>query len=452
MATAKVRSPALAVVARRAVFGIPLERDGAARLTRLGHGRQFGRGEPSDWALISGLALGAIAVLEAIVYTGGVDDSGDSLAVALNLLMTAPLAARQRHLPIVAVTVIVSTLYLLASQLPPTVAGYAGVAWTLYLVAGRAPRAVSALLGIVFLLCGIAPIGGGLESAILLVDRRVRARPRRLAAADGRARRGAGRAGGDGRARPDRSRAARRGRPPHLDDRRARPTPPGWPRRACLKPASGTCCSIRSTARDAMNEMRRVLGVLRDDAGAEAEHAPAAGARPARRAARQRARRGRRGAADRARPTSRRCPRASIWPRTGSSRRHSPTPAGTRRARPSRSSSATARTCCGCACATTARGRRARRRRARPGRACASAPPRSAAGCGRTGARRAASGRGGAAASDASASSSPTISRSSATGFERAAGDAGGHHGRRQRRRRRGGDPASAASSARTSC
>jgi hypothetical protein len=136
-----------------------------------------------------------VAALEAVVYTGGVDDSNDSMAVALNLLMTAPLAARERHLRLVAVTVTVSTLYLLASQLQPTLAGFAGVAWMLYLVAGRAPRWVSAGLGLLFLLNGLAPFGGdemGLESAILLV----------VAVA----------------ALAHRARAARRGRPPHLDD------------------------------------------------------------------------------------------------------------------------------------------------------------------------------------------------------------------------------------------
>ena len=122
--------------------------------------------------LTPALALAAVAALEAIVYTGWVDDSDDSLAVALNLLMTAPLALRRTHLTLVAVTVTVSTLYLLASQLTPTVAGYAGVAWMLFLVGERASRRLSVALGVVFLLNGVAPLGGpdaGLESAILLV-------------------------------------------------------------------------------------------------------------------------------------------------------------------------------------------------------------------------------------------------------------------------------------------
>ena len=42
-------------------------------------------------------------------YTGWVDESEDSLAVALNLLMTAPLALRRTHLTLVAVTVVATT-------------------------------------------------------------------------------------------------------------------------------------------------------------------------------------------------------------------------------------------------------------------------------------------------------------------------------------------------------
>ena len=233
--------------------------------------------DPRD--LRPALALAAVAVLEAIVYTGGVDESDDSLAVALNLLMTAPLAVHRRHLTIVAVTVTVSTLYLLASQLQVTVAGYVGVAWMLYLVGGRAPRWASVSLGLVFLLNGMAPIGGdelGLESAILLVvavaslalgSTRTLTAERDEALAEQAA-------------MGERARIAR-----ELHDvvahhismivveaDTARLATPGMP-------ADGErhLLSIRSTARDAMDELRRVLGVLRDDAGGRPEHAPQPG-------------------------------------------------------------------------------------------------------------------------------------------------------------------------------
>jgi signal transduction histidine kinase len=229
--------------------------------------------------LIPALALAAVAALEAIVYTGGVDESGESLAVVLNLLMTAPLAARRRHLTIVAVTVTLSTLYLLASQLTPTVAGFAGVVWMAYLVGARASRWASVALGVVFLLNGVAPLGGdemGLESAVLLVvgvsalalgSTRTLTTERDEALAEQAA-------------MGERARIAR-----ELHDvvahhismiaveaDTARLATPDMP-------AAGQdhLLSIRATARDAMDEMRRVLGVLRDDARAEVEHAPQPG-------------------------------------------------------------------------------------------------------------------------------------------------------------------------------
>jgi signal transduction histidine kinase len=229
--------------------------------------------------LIPALALAAVAALEAIVYTGGVDDSVDSLAVVLNLLMTAPLAARRRHLTLVAVTVTLSGLYLLASHLTPTVAGLAGVAWMAYLVGARASRRASVALGVVFLINGVAPLGGdemGLESAILLVvgvsalalgSTRTLTTERDEALAEQAA-------------MGERARIAR-----ELHDvvahhismiaveaDTARLATPGMP-----SAGQQHLLSIRSTARDALDEMRRVLGVLRDDADAETEHAPQPG-------------------------------------------------------------------------------------------------------------------------------------------------------------------------------
>jgi signal transduction histidine kinase len=52
----------------------------------------------------------------------------------------------------------------------------------------------------------------------------------------------------------------------------ARLATPGMPEEGAAR-----LLAIRATARDAMNEMRRVLGVLRDDAGVDAQHAPQPG-------------------------------------------------------------------------------------------------------------------------------------------------------------------------------
>jgi signal transduction histidine kinase len=232
-----------------------------------------------DWPLLSGLALGALAVAETIVYSGGIGDSDDSLAAALNLLATAPLAARRTHLTAVAVTITVATLYLLASQLQPTIAGFAGQTWVLYLVGARAPRWASAWLGVLFLLNGVAPLGGdemGLESAILLVlavSALALGDSRRLTAERDEARR-------EQAAMGERARIAR-----ELHDvvahhismivveaDTARLATPGMP-------AAGQerLLSISATARNAMDKMRHLLGVLRDDAGGTVEHAPQPG-------------------------------------------------------------------------------------------------------------------------------------------------------------------------------
>ena len=74
--TAKVRAPALAVVAQRERSSASPVR-GTSRPGSLAWAMADNSGvvDRSDWPLISGLALGAVAVLEAIVYTGGVDDS-----------------------------------------------------------------------------------------------------------------------------------------------------------------------------------------------------------------------------------------------------------------------------------------------------------------------------------------------------------------------------------------
>ena len=69
------------------------------------------------------------------------------------------------------------------------------------------------------------------------------------------------------RAGPDRPRAARRGRAPHLDDRGAGRDRPADHARACRRPGAQRLSAIGDTARAALTEMRRLLGVLREDAG-----------------------------------------------------------------------------------------------------------------------------------------------------------------------------------------
>jgi hypothetical protein len=57
--------------------------DATARVADLTRGARRLAARP-DWPLVSGLALGAAAVAEAIVYTAGVAGSEDSAAVVFN--------------------------------------------------------------------------------------------------------------------------------------------------------------------------------------------------------------------------------------------------------------------------------------------------------------------------------------------------------------------------------
>jgi signal transduction histidine kinase len=234
-----------------------------------------------DWPLISGLALGVAAVLETLAWTGGSSD--ESLTVALNLFATVPLVARRTHLVAIAATVTIATLWLVLDALTLSVAAIAGQTWVIYLVATRSGRWVSIVLAVPYVINGLSPSGGedaGVTAAVMLVltvsagavgaSRRVRgeAFAERDAALHEQAAMG------------ERARIAR-----ELHDviahhismivveaDTARLTTPGMP-----EAGQRRLLSIRETARGAMDEMRRLLGVLRDDAGGVAEHEPQPG-------------------------------------------------------------------------------------------------------------------------------------------------------------------------------
>jgi signal transduction histidine kinase len=236
-----------------------------------------------DWPLISGLALGAAAVLETLVWTGGAGTPNESLAVALNLFATIPLVARRTHPWAVAATVTVVTLWLVLGALTLSVAAIAGQTWAIYAVATRSRRWVAVVLALPYVILGLSPPGGedaGVTAAVMLVltvsavavgaSRRVRgeAFAERDAALHVQAAMG------------ERARIAR-----ELHDvvahhismivveaDTARLATPGMP-----ESGRERLLSIRDTARGAMDEMRRLLGVLRDDAGESVEHAPQPG-------------------------------------------------------------------------------------------------------------------------------------------------------------------------------
>ena len=157
-------------------------------------------------------------------------------------------------------------------------------------------------------------------------------------------------------------------------------------------PAAGAqrLLEIGNTARAGLAEMRRLLGVLREDAQAadpgqaDADRHPQPGLQQLNELldeARDASGTGTRLIVSGPRPPS--IP-VSSWPPTASSRKRSPTPGGTRRAPRSTWSCTSRMTPWGCATATTAQGRPRRSLRPPGGTgcsACASGPRRPAASC-----------------------------------------------------------------------
>ena len=126
------------------------------------------------------------------------------------------------------------------------------------------------------------PTPAASRSCSLVVLRRRRPDPPAAAASRQRARRagraqraGAGAPRGAGGAHPDRPRDARRGRAPHVDDRGAggdRAVPAD---RSCRRRPGAEFAAIAGSARAALADMRRLLGVLRSETDARPDRAAA---------------------------------------------------------------------------------------------------------------------------------------------------------------------------------
>jgi signal transduction histidine kinase len=231
-----------------------------------------GRVNESDWPLISGLALAAVAVIETMLYTHGVDTSDDSIAVVFNLFATAPLVARRTHPRAVAAVVTAAMLMLVLQEVTVSGAAVIAQAWVIAIVARSRPW-VAALLVLPYVFTAWS---GGAAPALVLaaaVFGWVIGNSRRLSGERDEARE-------EQAAMGERARIAR-----ELHDvvahhismivvqaDTARLATPGMPADGQEK-----LLSIRATAREAMDELRRVLGVLREDADAQVEHAPQPG-------------------------------------------------------------------------------------------------------------------------------------------------------------------------------
>jgi signal transduction histidine kinase len=239
-----------------------------------------------DGPLALALVLALVAMAEVTIYTDEV-----APAMIANLLATLPLALARRHLAWAAAAVVFGVVLALSADVATlTIAGLLGLVAVLYLFAARYRRRWSVLLALPFLVNALAPFDDSDPgfSGVLLLMLVVAAE----ALGDSRRQRGQAIAERDETQRAmvdtlqeqaamgERARIAR-----DLHDvvahhvsaiavqaETARLTTEGLPDegRAHLE-------SIGQTARDALGEMRRLLGVLRENADGEAERDPQPG-------------------------------------------------------------------------------------------------------------------------------------------------------------------------------
>jgi signal transduction histidine kinase len=262
----------------------PIE-DVAAQLARAASAARRVLAGP-DGPLALALVLGFVAMAEVTIYT-------DEIAGAAipNLLATLPLMLVRRHLPWATGTIVLGILLAISDAGGTlTIAGILALLTVLYLFAAGYRRRWSVLLALPFLVNVITPLSGaqpGFSNVLLLMlvvaaaalgDSR-RARGEAMAERD-ETRRAMVDSLQDQAAMGERARIAR-----DLHDvvahhvsaiavqaETARLTTEGMPDegRAHLE-------AIGRTARDALGEMRRLLGVLREDADGEPERAPQPG-------------------------------------------------------------------------------------------------------------------------------------------------------------------------------
>jgi signal transduction histidine kinase len=239
-------------------------------------------GPDGPWTLAIVLALAALLQLALV--------EGGEQSIIANLLATLPLAlSRQRLLPAAWLTTAGTWLVIADSGASFTLAGIAAQVIMVYLVASRRRRLASVLLALPFLFAaGAVPTDQGRFSTVLLLvlvigaqafgDAR-RQRSQAIAERDA-TRRAMSDTLRDQAATQERARIAR-----ELHDvvahhvsmvavqaETARLTTPGMP-----PEGRDRLAAIGDTARDALTEMRRLLGVLRADVDGEAERAPQPG-------------------------------------------------------------------------------------------------------------------------------------------------------------------------------
>ncbi|WP_211232877.1 sensor histidine kinase [Solirubrobacter soli] len=220
-----------------------------------------------DWPIVSALALGLLGLVEAYVYTRtGFPDLFTTFL--LTLTATLALAFRRTHLKTVAAVTSFSTLVLVSSgpPTPETAAVIIAQTWVLYLLAERARGWVTVVLGVLVVFLTLSS-GEVVLSNLLLLAAGIGAlgvgNSRRLGGQVSEVR--ASRAALEERARIARELhdvVAHHVSTIAIQADTARLTTPGMP-----VEGSARLEAIGETARDAMTEMRRVLGVLRTEEG-----------------------------------------------------------------------------------------------------------------------------------------------------------------------------------------
>jgi signal transduction histidine kinase len=248
--------------------------------------RRFARGTQWPWALA--IVLATVSFVEAAVYS---DSSDRGVAMLAALGATVPIAFADRR-PIPAATVITgfAVFGMLADTVPTTAAAVVAEVVALYLVASRTRRLVSVLFAIPFVVNAMFPLGGEDTSGISLIVAVVAVAT--LAIGDARRLRGEAIAERDASreeaaetmreqaAMEERARIAR-----ELHDvvahhvsmiavqaETARLTTPNL-----SEEGRERFGDIAESARDALGEMRNLLGVLREDAGGGGERRPQPG-------------------------------------------------------------------------------------------------------------------------------------------------------------------------------
>ena len=247
--------------------------------------RRFAQGTQWPWVLAA--VLGVISLVEAALYSNP-SDRGVAMFVALGA--TVPLAFADRW-PVPAAALITAFVFaMLANTVPTTGAAVVAEVMALCIVASRTRRLISALFAVPFVLNAMFPLGGEdtADIALLLTVVAVAA----LAIGDARGLRGEAIAERDASrtqvaetmreqaAMEERARIAR-----ELHDvvahhvsmiavqaETARLTTPDLPPEGQQRFGD-----IAESARDALGEMRRLLGVLREDAGGGGERRPQPG-------------------------------------------------------------------------------------------------------------------------------------------------------------------------------